>query len=210
MESSGFIVYGLIDPRTGQLRYVGKSTRGLRRATEHLQPGRLGGDRTHKAKWIRSLRKLGLKYEVEVLEKCGSLPALDEAERHFIGYFRAVGVDLTNHTDGGEGTSGWVPSLEFRANISRALKGGTKPPRSEEHKRRLSESLQGRAVWNKGTPSTARGLPRSAEVRERISRAKGGRPVVVQGTQFPSVRAAARALGVNPGNLWKSLQAEAT
>ena len=34
---SRFIIYALTDPRTGEIRYVGKSTRGLKRTPEQCE-----------------------------------------------------------------------------------------------------------------------------------------------------------------------------
>jgi hypothetical protein len=48
---------------------------------------------------------------------------------------------LRNLTDGGEGTSGWVPSSETRKKFSEINKGRTA---SEETKRKMSESQKGR------------------------------------------------------------------
>jgi len=184
--ASRFLIYGLIDPRDGQLRYVGKSLTGMRRPIVHAEPARLRKDRTYKANWIRSLQAVGLDYEVEVLEECDTVDALNEAERFFIGYFRMVGARLTNLTVGGEGRSG---------------------PMSTEHRMNLSKALKGPEVWNKGLPSPTKGVARTEKDRKRISRAKGGHSVVVEGVEYSSCRAAARALGLNAGNLWKTLEA---
>lgn len=58
------IIYGLIDPRNGQLRYIGLSAKGLERAREHMEPYYLKNDKSHKANWVRNLIKVGLKYEI--------------------------------------------------------------------------------------------------------------------------------------------------
>jgi len=49
-------IYGLIDPRTREVRYIGKSARGMQRPLEHSKPCYLRRDRTHKANWIRELQ----------------------------------------------------------------------------------------------------------------------------------------------------------
>lgn len=88
-------IYGLIDPRDNQLRYVGKTMVGLSRAlSEHSARCR---------NWIRSLKRQGLKQIVWIIEE---LPPneLNDAEVFWIGCFRMVGANLTNLTRGGEGT----------------------------------------------------------------------------------------------------------
>jgi hypothetical protein len=97
-----FIVYGLIDPRNGQLRYVGKTTQLSRRMHYHASKAR-GGVRRHVYDWLRSLSRAGCRPEVQVLESCGAETDLDEAECHHIAYFKMLGCDLTNLTSGGEG-----------------------------------------------------------------------------------------------------------
>ena len=75
-----FIIYGLRDPRTGEIRYVGKSSYGINRAYQHSRPGDLDKDPTYKGKWLRKLRKLGLRAEAVVLQCCEQ-HELDNAER---------------------------------------------------------------------------------------------------------------------------------
>ena len=52
---SKFLIYGLVDPRDGQLRYVGKSTSGLRRPRSHWYPRVIREDRTLVEKQVSAL-----------------------------------------------------------------------------------------------------------------------------------------------------------
>lgn len=117
------VVYGLTDPRSGEIRYVGKSMNGTARVREHGQPRHLEREKTHKAHWIRGLIHLGLTYGHVILEECQSATLLIEAERRWITHGRAAGWNLTNLTDGGDGTSGRVLSQESRDRISEKLMG---------------------------------------------------------------------------------------
>ena len=144
-------IYGLIDPRDGQLRYVGKSTSGMKRPRSHVSPTHLSKEHTHKANWLRQLLSLGLKPDIEVLETCSSPEELSEAERFFIAYFRMVGANLTNLTDGG-GSSGRRLSAEVCERIARKLRG---LPQSEETKKKRAEAN--------------RGQKRSLALRQRMS-----------------------------------------
>lgn len=62
-----FIIYGLFNPRDGQLRYVGKTSRLLRRYANRLLAGRQNKN-TYKAHWINALLRSGMKPEIDVLE----------------------------------------------------------------------------------------------------------------------------------------------
>src|SRR5712675_2161734 len=112
-----FLIYGLSDPRTGQLRYIGKSCRGLKRARSHAYPGYLSRDRTYCGNWIRSLQAEGKKYNIVVVQILPDSELLAEAESFWIGYFRRLGAPLTNLTNGGEGCSGRKMSAETREKL---------------------------------------------------------------------------------------------
>lgn len=115
-------IYGLVDPRTLLVRYVGSSTRGLRRPRQHGEPYRLR-THNHKNAWIKSLHAFGLDYEIVILEETSSREVLPALERFWIAYGRACGWPLTNLTDGGEGTLGVERSAETRERMAAALRG---------------------------------------------------------------------------------------
>lgn len=93
-----FLVYGLRDPRTGEIRYIGKSSNGLVRPRQHASAARKG-ERGHKANWIRLLQEHGLSYEIVVLEET-SKESLNERETWWISQYRGSSR-LTNISDGG-------------------------------------------------------------------------------------------------------------
>ena len=98
------LIYILIDPRTDDVRYVGKSVTGL-----HRPRCRHGG---HCWSWEENLKNEGLKPRIEILE---SFPddlskekrngTLEVWERYYIALGRHLGLPLTNLTKGGEGAS---------------------------------------------------------------------------------------------------------
>lgn len=61
-------IYALIDPRTGEPRYVGKTSAPLKRLAGHLSDARCGG-KSPKAHWLRELLASGLAPEMQVLEE---------------------------------------------------------------------------------------------------------------------------------------------
>ena len=148
MSKSG--IYGLLDPRTGQLRYVGFAFDFSVRLAHHCSPSRLRSS-CHKNNWIKSLAKVNLRPMLAVIEHIEltgdsvlDVKTLGEAEMFWIASFRASGAQLINQTDGGEGRPGphEPHSEETKAKIASALKGR---PCSDVVKAKLSASLKGRS-----------------------------------------------------------------
>lgn len=106
---SAYLVYGLTDPTTAAIRYIGKSSAGLERPREHV--GKIGRETTHKANWIRVLLQAGAMYGIRVLEECSDFDQAAQAEIRWIAEGRRAGWPLTNLTDGGEGASCEVTQL---------------------------------------------------------------------------------------------------
>ena len=108
-------IYALKDPRDGAIRYVGKTSRPPKvRLYFHLKKKQKTRNRT----WLQSLRDAELQAEIAILEEL--IPQQDwrERERFWIAYYRSVGCDLNNHTDGGDGIDN--PDDETRAKWSAA------------------------------------------------------------------------------------------
>lgn len=180
-----FLIYGLIDPRDGQLRYVGKSTNGLERPRHHSYPSVLLVEKTYKANWLRQLLAEGLKPDIEVLEVHETAESLSEAEQHFIAYFRFVGCRLTNLTIGGDGCVGRIPTIEHREKISKANRGRKYGP---ETLKKMSDA--------------ARRQFSSPEARRRAAATHGGRPFADQfGNIYENQVEAGERLGVWPQNI---------
>jgi NUMOD3 motif len=152
-------IYGLVDPRTGKLRYIGKTTCGSERLRVHVYGARSGRERTHTSHWIRQLLASGLCPRAIVLQE---LPAeeLCAAEVRWIAAARHEGLQLTNITAGGEGTHGLSPTAETRAKIGAALRGRKGPTPSDATRAKMSASHQG--------------TTRSSETRARMGAAKRG------------------------------------
>jgi hypothetical protein len=212
-----YLIYGLIDPRDGQLRYVGKTARGLARPYEHGRVSILRKDGTYKGNWIRQLHAEGLTYEVEVLEEHESPETLVDAEQFYIAYFRGLGCRLTNLTDGGEGVRGHRHSSATRARLSDLAKMQFSNP---EARQRASEVA--RVQWTTEARQRQSELKRrhftkpeahkrasdaartwqTEEVRIQRSRARGGRPFRDQnGVVYQTQSDAARRLGISQGNI---------
>lgn len=124
-----YLIYGLRDSHTGDIRYVGRSSSGLSRPSRHLQKSVLLNDDSHKGNW---LRKVAGEVDVVVLEET-SAEKIAEREIWWIAHGREQGWPLTNMTDGGEGGhSGATLTVEHRAKISAANKGRKHTPKQRE------------------------------------------------------------------------------
>lgn len=93
-------IYTLTDPRTNEIRYVGKANNISQRYQAHLNRAR--DHQTHKRNWVNSLRKLGLKPIIDVID---IVPIEDWVfwETYWINQIKSWGFKLTNNTDGGDG-----------------------------------------------------------------------------------------------------------
>lgn len=98
MDVPTYLIYGLIDPRSRLIRYVGLSSSGLQRPKAHR---RRSCPDSYCRRWVRSLQSLGLDYEIVVLEVVDNVSRLDKAERWWIAFGLALGWPLTNCMLGG-------------------------------------------------------------------------------------------------------------
>jgi hypothetical protein len=154
-ESDG-TVYGLCDPRSGELRYVGQTTKPLsRRLKGHLSCSKRKDQRNqrHVCCWIRSLPEPP---DIVELLRC-PVDALYEEEQRLVSELKADGARLVNHTDGGSGRRGYKLSAESRRKIGDAQRGRVW---TQEQREAQSRALKGK--------------PKSAEMRAKLSKSKIG------------------------------------
>lgn len=116
------LIYGLQDPETNEIRYIGKSTKGLKRPHEHKNEYSLKHS-SHKNNWIKSLFAKNLMYGIVVLEEGINADQLDTREIHWIAHYKSTGAFLTNGTDGGEGALGREVSEQTRKLMGEKKKG---------------------------------------------------------------------------------------
>lgn len=102
-------IYGLIDPRTREIRYVGKTNKAIQhRLRDHCLPADLI-ENTHKNNWIKELFAENLDPEVVLLSRCED----DEwvvTEQQWIELF----PNLTNMTPGGDGVRKFTQDMKDR------------------------------------------------------------------------------------------------
>jgi len=124
------LIYGLVDPRTNNLMYVGKSSGALKRAKSHWSKTTLRLGRAKCDSWVRKLRSLNLYPVIEILEDFGIYlkedikinEILNISESFWIASVRASGAKLLNMTDGGDGLNGRLHTIETKEKMSIARK----------------------------------------------------------------------------------------
>jgi group I intron endonuclease len=175
MRENKFLIYALADPDSKKIRYIGKSSSGMKRPNSHWANCSLRNDHNpYKNRWILKLKKRGLKFLIFVLEEIssGDFEGLKNAEVKWIKYGRDNGWPLTNLTDGGDGVHGYVHSEETKKKISTSNTGKIScmlgKHHTEDSKKKISES-------NKGKISSLRGIKRSEEFKEKLRIANKGK-----------------------------------
>jgi hypothetical protein len=207
-KTSRNLIYGLSDPLTGQLRYVGKSTTGLKRPrSEHNRVLKGYEGFGHRQNWIRNLHDSQTTYRISIIQECADSDILCQAETFWISYFRTLGAPLTNLTDGGDGVSGWKHTPSSLAKLKLANVGKTPTSQCLAASRLATTGSH----WTH-TPETkslisARKLgqkyqPESLQGRANKSRAHGGRPFIDQtGRVYQTLSEAQVATGVDRANV---------
>jgi len=152
MPSNG-TVYGLVDSETLELRYIGITIKTPEeRLKEHLRNTYEHDGSYHVHRWIRQST---YRPSIVILER--NPVDLFEAERLWIADLRSQGARLTNMTDGGDGTIGYVFDEEVKAKMSASANARWSRPGererlsafqtgkklSQEHRAAISASMKG-------------------------------------------------------------------
>jgi hypothetical protein len=123
-------IYVLRDPRTNEVRYVGKTVKSLRaRLSGHLYCAKTKN--TYRDRWVMSLLDAGIVPAIEAIELAGENWA--DRESYWIAHFRQLGARLANHTDGGEGAPGHVHTEQFKAEQAERTRTSMTPERRAAH-----------------------------------------------------------------------------
>ena len=119
------VIYSLVDPRSGQTRYVGKTARGmLARLISHKHAAKRGQLPVNR--WVMKLiRETGSGPIFNWIESVPDGADWAEREMFWIAEMRRRGADLLNLTNGGEGCSGIVFSEERNKKVADKLRRGS-------------------------------------------------------------------------------------
>ena len=132
-------IYGLKCPHSGQVRYIGKSTKPSVRLYGHLGAAVRGEYNHHTARWLRKLIAAGARPELVILHTVAEGERWQDAERAAIAAALESGNKLTNATAGGEGLDyiNQEDDARYRRNLSRSLKAlWNTPERKKEASQR--------------------------------------------------------------------------
>ncbi len=176
MRSVYGVVYGLYDPRTEELRYIGQTVRPLNeRVKYHLSRHNLAVSKSRCSNWLRSLISVGLRPMAKVLEEAFSREDLDSLEINLIRQARENFGHLVNHAAGGLSASGYSLNESFRSAVSKRMKGRVVSPETRakisaanKGKKLSAETLKKMSLANKGKKLTE-------DHKRKLSLAKKGR-----------------------------------
>lgn len=161
-------IYALRDPRTRQIRYVGKAQNPARRLQMHVSAFQLSYYQSRKNCWLKGLLAEGHSPQLEILDVVPAAEA-NAAEIRWIARCRADGAPLTNGTDGGDGGAITDPDAKARvraAHLGKKLSDKTKAKMSASALRRCADEQE----------------------RERLRSIGNGKPPVHHGEKNPRTK----------------------
>lgn len=228
-------IYALIDPRTDEVRYVGWTFRVEKRLIEHISKARRGapayvsrwirqllsldlkplirvveastGDwQEAERRWIAYYRAAGVRLTnlSDGGEGTPGVPMSESAKRKLSEARR--GVPYQPGRVGG--MQGKTHSPEVRAKIAAAARGKR---HTAETRQRLSEKKRGAPLPESAIAASLqkrKGVPLSDEHRRKIAATTTNRKPVRNkdtGDVYPSITAAAQAMGVNEATIYQSI-----
>ncbi len=205
MTDRTFFVYVHKRPDTGEVFYVGKGTWTPKKAY-----GRSRSGDNRNPMWLRIVAKNGGAFDAEIVAEFDSESDAFDLERDLIKRHgrKHLGVGtLANMTDGGEGAVGRIVRAETIEKLRRAMAG--RPPRhplgpmlGRQHS---PESRAAISAASSGSSNPMFGKRHGEGYRQKVAgvinagSAKKARRVIdtSTGTEYPSIRSAAAALGYN-------------
>ena len=143
-------IYELIDPRTKEPRYIGKTVNIKTRLQSHLKSKYV----CYKNSWIKNLIKQNLKPVLNIIDEVNE-SEWQFWERHYISLYKSWGFNLTNMTSGGEGVKSYKWTEQHKKNLSESIKkaiseGRFKPGgnfiRDENYREKISQ--KSKSFWN--------------------------------------------------------------
>lgn len=180
-------VYGLVDPRDGEIRYVGLSkTRYLsKRLGQHVREARLShvaGHKTRKSQWMREVFAVDLRPTILLLQTCFTEDEGLLVEKDWIARLRPK---LVNESSGGRGLND--PSRELSIRLSLSSKrhwaeddGTRRAALAEQGRRYVHLAIKASAEKRRGRPlaedhkAAIRAHHTTPEYRQRARESKLG------------------------------------
>jgi hypothetical protein len=145
-------IYALVDPRNGQVRYIGKANRPTSRFSSHIKNP---NGSYHKVNWIKELAKYNLIPELFILDEV-NFSEWPFWEAHYISLYKSFGFDLTNASNGGEGNDGYKHTDEDKYKSGSSMRGKILGPRLQEVKDKIR--LKQKGIVNIGKEPVNKGI----------------------------------------------------
>ena len=109
-------IYSLSDPDTNEVRYIGKTNNLKRRLSKHLSNSELNSG-NHKSNWIISLLRNNKLPIMDIIDEFDETNDINFYEIFYISLFKTWGFNLTNQTNGGDGTFDWTGKKHKKESI---------------------------------------------------------------------------------------------
>jgi len=160
-------IYVLIDPRTDEVRYVGKSNDPKVRYRNHANHTK--NKKSHKEMWVKQLQSLGMKPVLFVVEETDE-DHWRERERWWQLHFEELGANLTNLNDCGYGRPGFAKTPEQLA-ILRALVADLRNREDvrEKYRQYMKDRWKNDAEYVAKMKTVHLGAKRSEETKKKLS-----------------------------------------
>jgi len=95
-----YFIYELVDPRTGQSHYVGKTNNPAKRLMAHVSSSSSDNAcNAEKKAWIQELLAEGLQPKINILEEVKDARLVRNREKHWIRTYISRGIALMNVDD---------------------------------------------------------------------------------------------------------------
>lgn len=159
-------IYGLVDPRTSQLRYIGKSNNPRVRYTKHVNEKAI----SHKCSWIQQLRSVGLVPWLIILD---IIPVNDwkHYEADWITCFRP---QLTNIANGGVGMNAVTDEIRHKMSLSKKGRTPHNKGKATSPEARKKQSIAAKLKYERMTDDERAALnTKMSEIRDPSAALKG-------------------------------------
>ena len=179
-------IYSLKDPRDYQIKYIGKTVDIDKRYKQHIE--NYTNQKSLKSSWVLSILRSGLLPIIEIVEICDE-SKWQEREQYWIRYYKELGFDLKNMTNGGDGNTGLKMSDASKEKIRFANLG----------KKSSKEKIAKISNWAKGNDKIKNNLRLGSKKSQIpiIQKSKDGEII----NQWDSLQQAADKLGIERSNI---------
>lgn len=154
-------IYALSDPRTNEVRYVGKANNPKSRYSRHVCAAK---EKTscHRLAWINGLHKVAMLPVLSILEECQQ-DVWGERETFWISQF----PNLTNQLDGGKFCPMSDPAIVAKMKETKRLN-----PQKFSEETRKKNSLHAAKLWETGVLKPGRKASPETKAKMAAAQAK--------------------------------------